>query len=113
MLNTYFANFNLKEVLAKDKQKCIQAELITLKNQKMQEKREMAKNDMSEGRLERLKKEKEKRERMAMTMENYKRNMVRIEESKQIRKKTLEEISNLKTMMRWERIGKVEAAKRR
>lgn len=73
----------------------------------------MARNDKSEGRLERLKKEQEKKNRIAMTLENYKRNMDRMEEIKQIRKKTLEEISNLKAMMRWQRIGKVEAIERR
>lgn len=103
----------MKEVLAKDKQKFIQAELVTLKNQKIYEKREMAKNDKSEGRLQRLKQEEEKRERIEMTMENYKKNMDRIEEAKQIRKKTLEEVSNLKTAMRLQRIETVEAMKRR
>lgn len=103
----------MKEALAKDKQKFIQAELITLKNQKIHEKRELAKNDKSEGRLQRLQKEQEKKKRIEMTMENYKKNMDRIEEVKQIRKKTLEEVSYFKTMMRLQRIGKVEAMKRR
>lgn len=103
----------MKEVLAKDKQKFLQAEFIRLKNQKIYEKREMAKNDMSEGRLQRLQREQEKKDRIAKTMEKYKRNMERIEEFKQIRKKTMEEVSNLKTMIRLERIGNVEAMKGR